>query len=81
MPGLFGCDSFPNFPPMNLEKLRPDKYLKYLYLPNLFATRRTKEILNVNPTLMPVREEAREIKVFVYDYNTCTNFFFYNILL
>ena len=50
-------------------KLRPEKYLKYLYLPNLFATRRTKEILNVNPTLMPVREEAREVKVFVYDYN------------
>jgi magnesium transporter len=51
-------------------KLRPEKYLKYLYLPNLFATRRTKEILNVNPTLMPVREEARDVKVFVYDYNT-----------
>jgi magnesium transporter len=50
-------------------KLRPEKYLKYLYLPNLFATRRTKEILNVNPTLMPIREEAREIKVFVYDYD------------
>ena len=49
-------------------KLRPEKYLKYLYLPNLFATRRTKQILNVNPTLIPTREEAREIKVFVYDY-------------
>jgi len=51
-------------------KLRPEKYLKYLYLPNLFATKRTKEILSVNPTVAPVREEARDIKVFVYDYNT-----------
>jgi magnesium transporter len=50
-------------------KLRPEKYLRYLYLPNLFATRRTKEILSVNPTVAPVREEAREIKVFVYDYS------------
>ena len=49
-------------------KLRPEKYLRYLYLPNLFATRRTKEILSVNPTVDPVREEAREIKVFVYDF-------------
>lgn len=53
-------------------KLRPEKYLKYLYLPNLFATRRTKEILKVNPTLIPVREEAREVKAFVYDYNAET---------
>lgn len=53
---------------MKLDKLRPDKYLKYLYLPNLFTTNRTKEILNVNPTVIPHREEASEIKVFVYDY-------------
>lgn len=50
-------------------KLHPEKYLKYLYLPNLFGTKRTKEILTVNPTVMPVREEARDVKVFVYDYN------------
>ncbi|MBL0131418.1 MAG: magnesium/cobalt transporter CorA [Chitinophagaceae bacterium] len=54
---------------MNLEKLRPDKYLKYLYLPNLFATKRTKEILSVNPTIVPHREEAKQIVVSVYDYN------------
>lgn len=54
---------------MNLEKLRPDKYLKYLYLPNLFATKRTKEILSVNPTIIPHREEAKEVTVTVYDYN------------
>jgi magnesium transporter len=54
---------------MNLEKLRPDKYLKYLYLPNLFAPKRTKEILSVNPTIIPHREEAKDIVVSVYDYN------------
>jgi magnesium transporter len=54
---------------MNLEKLRPDKYLKYLYLPNLFAARRTKEILSVNPTIMPHREEAKDVVVTVFDYN------------
>jgi len=54
---------------MNLDKLRPDKYLKYLYLPNLFATRRTKQILSVNPTVIPQREEAAEVSVPVYDYN------------
>ncbi len=55
---------------MNLEKLRPDKYLKYLNLPNLFATKRTKQILSVNPTVIPQREEAKEIVVSIYDYNT-----------
>lgn len=54
---------------MNLEKLRPDKYLKYLYLPNLFATKRTKEILNVNPTIIPHREEAKDVVITVFDYN------------
>lgn len=57
---------------MNLEKLRPDKYLKYLYLPNLFATRRTKEILSVNPTVIPHREEAKEVVVTIFDYNADT---------
>lgn len=54
---------------MNLNKLRPDKYLKYLYLPNLFVTKRTKEILSVNPTVIPQREEAKEVQIYVYDYN------------
>jgi magnesium transporter len=50
-------------------RIRPEKYLKYLYLPNIFGTERTKEILLVNPTVEPQREEAREVKVFVYAYN------------
>ena len=43
--------------------------LRTLGLNNLFGTRRTKEILHVNPTVLPVREEAREVKAYVYDYN------------
>lgn len=47
----------------------PKKVLKYLYLPNLFGTQRTKEILSVNPTIIPQREEAATVKIFVYDYD------------
>ena len=53
-------------------KIRPEKYLRYLYLPNLFGTRRTKEILSVNPTVIPHREEAKAVSVFVYDYNAAS---------
>jgi magnesium transporter len=52
--------------------LRPEKYLRYLGLPRLFQTRRTKEILRVNPTVIPHREEAKDVTVFVYDYNVDT---------
>lgn len=54
---------------MNL-KVSPEKYLRYLYLPNLFGTQRTKEILHVNPTVAPERVEPEEVITFVYDYNT-----------
>ncbi|MEI9943794.1 MAG: magnesium/cobalt transporter CorA [Chitinophagaceae bacterium] len=50
-------------------KLKPEKYLRYLYLPNLFGTQRTKEILAVNPTIIPQREEAKDVIVYVYDYD------------
>ncbi|HEX2628804.1 MAG TPA: magnesium/cobalt transporter CorA [Chitinophagaceae bacterium] len=54
---------------MNL-KLRPEKYFKYLLdLPNLFGTTRTKEILSVNPTVIPHREEAEEVVAYVFDYD------------
>ena len=69
VPGLSGCRSFLNFPFMKLDKLRPDKYLKYLGIPNLFSTKRTKEILSVNPTVIPQREEATEVRISVFDYN------------
>ncbi|GAO42252.1 magnesium/cobalt transporter CorA [Flavihumibacter petaseus] len=45
------------------------RYLRYLGLKNLFGTNRTKEILNVNPTIPPHREEAGEVRAFVYDYD------------
>ena len=55
---------------MNMQNIRPSKYLRYLALPTLFGTQRTKEILNVNPTIVPEREEAQQVSVFVFDYNT-----------
>jgi magnesium transporter len=51
-------------------KIKPEKYLRYLYLPNLFGTHRTKEILSVNPTIIPKREEAKEVLLYAYDYNS-----------
>jgi magnesium transporter len=56
---------------MNL-KLKPDKYLRYLHLPHLFTAKRTKEILSVNPTIIPHREEAKEVATYVYDYDAST---------
>lgn len=50
-------------------RLKPEKYLKYLYLPNLFGTQRTKEILSVNPTVIPIREEAKEVVIHAFDYD------------
>jgi magnesium transporter len=50
-------------------KIKPEKYLRYLYLPNLFGTQRTKEILHVNPTVVPTRAEANEVSVTVYHYD------------
>jgi magnesium transporter len=55
---------------MNMQKIRPAKYLKYLVLPTLFGTQRTKEILIVNPTIAPQRAEAQTVSVFVFDYNS-----------
>jgi magnesium transporter len=57
---------------MKDKDIQRNKYLRYLVLPSLFGTQRTKEILKVNPTIMPVREEAKEVRVFVFDYDTET---------
>ncbi|MET0636337.1 MAG: magnesium/cobalt transporter CorA [Chitinophagaceae bacterium] len=46
--------------------------LRYLNLPNLFGTQRTKEILSINPTLIPHREEAESVTICVNDYDTET---------
>ena len=57
---------------MNMQNIRPSKYLRYLVLPTLFGTQRTKEILVVNPTAAPEREEAQQVSVSVFDYNAET---------
>ena len=49
--------------------LRPDKYIQQLIAP-IFDTDRTKEIFHVNPTIIPVREEVDQVKVYVYHYNS-----------
>jgi magnesium transporter len=53
---------------MNMQDIKPTKYLRYLLLPKLFGTERTKEILSVNPTVVPHREEAQQVYVYVFDY-------------
>lgn len=53
---------------MNVN-LKPEKYLRYLVPINLFGTKRTREILNQNPTIIPLREDSKEVKITVYDYN------------
>ncbi len=50
--------------------MRQNKYLRYLGLPVLFGTQRTKQILHVNPTAVPERLEPESVSIFVYDYTT-----------
>jgi len=47
--------------------MRPDKYLNLL-LP-VFNTKRTREILSINPVLPVEREEASEVTISVFEYN------------
>jgi len=49
-------------------RLKPEKYLRYLVPVNLFGTRRTREILNQNPTVIPHREDSKEVRITVHDY-------------
>ena len=52
--------------------MSPQKYLRYLGLSSLFGTQRTKEILHINPTIIPIREEATEVEITVFDYDPNT---------
>lgn len=45
------------------------KYLKYLNVLSLFDTKRTRDIFQVNPTIIPSRKEAEDIQITVYDYS------------
>ncbi len=49
-----------------------NKSLKYLHLLNPFATVRTKEILQINPTIIPQRLDSAEVNITVYEYNAET---------
>ena len=49
--------------------MRKNKYLRYLYLPVLFGTQRTKQILHVNPTEPAERVDAADTLITIYDYN------------
>ena len=62
----------PRFSFLSLSLCSLPKYLKYLALPALFGTARTKEILHVNPTIVPLREEAQDVQTFIYDYDATT---------
>ncbi|MCO5235406.1 MAG: magnesium/cobalt transporter CorA [Chitinophagaceae bacterium] len=46
-----------------------NKYLRYLPLASLFGAPHSRVLFQYNPTLPSVREEAREVKVNVYDYD------------
>lgn len=46
--------------------MRPDKFLQKLIFP---GPTHKKHIFAANPIAQPVREDAKEIKIFVYDYN------------
>jgi magnesium transporter len=46
-----------------------NKYLKYFNVLPLFNTKRTRDIFQVNPTVAPVRQEAAETKICVFDYS------------
>ena len=45
------------------------KILQYIPLGSLFGTQRTRELFQINPTVLPVREEAADVKIYVYDYD------------
>lgn len=54
-------------------KSQTEKYLKYIFNPlELFGTERTREILSVNPTVLPIREEATKVlfSAFIYDHES-----------
>lgn len=46
-----------------------NKYLRYLPLSSLFGTQRTRELFQYNPTILPTREEAKEVKILAYDFD------------
>lgn len=50
--------------------MQQNKYLKYFNLFALFDTKRTRDIFQVNPTIHSQRQDATEVIVDVYEYNS-----------
>jgi magnesium transporter len=53
-----------------LQQIRSAKYLSLVRNP--LDLIRTKKLLQVNPTIAPIRKEPEQIKIFVFDYNAET---------
>lgn len=49
--------------------MRAKRYIRYLIPSSLFGTQRTKQIVNVNPTVETQRQDARRTVITIYDYN------------
>lgn len=49
--------------------MKAKRYIRYLVPTVLFGTQRTKEIVNVNPTVETRRQDAKQTFITVYDYN------------
>ena len=45
------------------------KYFKFLHPLSLFNTRRTRDIFQVNPTVIPQRKEAEKIQIEIFDFS------------
>lgn len=51
------------------QSVKAKRFVRYLIPSVLFGTHRTKKILNVNPTVETLRQDAPRTVVTVYDYN------------
>jgi magnesium transporter len=54
---------------MKRSRMRPEVYLRYLLPSALFHTERTRQILNINPTVEQSRSDAEEVTISVFNYN------------
>ena len=55
-------------PCFNFNHMHADRFFKSLIKP-IFNTKRTRQILQVNPTAASIHKEAATVKICVYDYN------------
>ena len=52
------------------QVINKEQYLRYLPLAGLFTTKRTREILSVNPTIDNERKDAENSVITIYNYNS-----------